>query len=184
MTVVDDRSGRIVFRAGGRGVAELFAGEVGGHRWQRTPPTERHGRVQSSTITVAVLSLPDTTNTVIDHDDLEIRTCRSSGAGGQKVNKRDTAVQITHRPTGLMVRCESERSQHRNREIALAEIAARLGKRERDAAQASRAGERRGQVGSGMRADKRRTVRCQDGSVTDHLSGRTWRLRDYLKGEW
>jgi peptide chain release factor 1 len=173
-----------VFRAAGRGAAALFAGEVGGHRWQRIPPGEKRGRVHSSTITVAVMSEPSAGELVIDPADLEWSTCRASGSGGQHLQKTDSSVQVVHRPTGVTVRIQSERSQHRNRATALAELRARLAAAERAQVAAARARERRDQIGSGMRGDKRRTVRYQDAVVTDHLTGRTWRLRDYLRGEW
>jgi len=184
LTLVDERPGRIVFRAAGRGAAALFAGEVGGHRWQRIPPNEKRGRVHSSTITVAVLDEPDDTAVAIAEGDLRWSTCRASGAGGQHVQKTDSAVQLTHAPTGVTVRIQSERSQHRNRASALAELRARLADRQQSQRDATRARERRDQIGSGMRGDKRRTVRCQDGVVTDHVTGRVWRLREYLRGEW
>jgi len=173
-----------VLRAAGPGAVALFAGEVGGHRWQRVPPTEKHGRVHSSTITVAVLPVPSEAELVVRPADLEWSTCRPSGKGGQALQKTDSAVQITHRPTGLQVRCESERSQHHNRLSALAALRARLAADLQARATADRARARRDQIGSGMRADKRRTVRVQDGVVIDHLTGRTWRLRDYQRGRW
>ena len=171
-------------RATGGGAAALFAGEVGGHRWQRVPPTEKRGRVHSSTITVAVLPIPTEAELVIRPSDLEWSACRASGKGGQALQKTDSAVQVIHRPSGLMVRCESERSQHHNRIAALEVLRARLAADLRERAAADRARTRRDQIGSGMRADKRRTVRVQEGVVVDHLTGRTWRLRDYQRGRW
>lgn len=117
-------------------------------------------------------------------EDLQITTCRGSGAGGQHRNMTDSAVQVKHLPTGLMVRSESERSQGTNKASALALLRARLWQAERDRAAAGRAENRRRQVGSGMRGDKRRTIRCQDDQVVDHVTGRRWTLRAYLKGEW
>lgn len=182
--MLDERAGLAVLRAAGRGAGALFAGEVGGHRWQRVPPTEKRGRVHSSTITVAVLPVPTEAELVIRADDLDWSTCRASGKGGQALQKTDSAVQVTHRPSGISVRCESERSQHHNRLAALAALRARLAADLRARATAARARVRRDQIGSGMRADKRRTVRVQDGAVVDHLTGRTWRLRDYQRGRW
>lgn len=117
LELLDERPGLIVFRADGRGAAALFAGEVGGHRWQRIPPTEKRGRVHSSTITVAVLPVPTEAELVISKSDLVWSTCRPSGKGGQAVQKTDSAVQLTHRPTGIQVRCESGRSQHHHRVV-------------------------------------------------------------------
>jgi peptide chain release factor 1 len=172
-------------RVRGAGARELFAGEAGGHRFQRIPPTEKRGRVQSSTITIAVLDeavaeLP----LVIPEHELEWSTCRSSGDGGQHLQKTDSAVQVKHVPTGMLVRSEQGRSQHKNRELALERLRAKLADAQRTAAHAARDAERRGQVGSGMRGDKRRTIRVQDDSVVDHLTGRTWRYRDYVRGAW
>jgi peptide chain release factor 1 len=135
-------------------------------------------------VTVAVLPEPTDVQVRLDDRDLEYRTCRASGAGGQKVNKTDSAVQLTHKPTGLMVRVETERSQHQNRATALALLRARLWQTQRDAHVAARADDRRGQVGSGMRGDKRRTIAVQRGTVVDHVTGRSWNLRDYLRGAW
>ncbi len=173
-----------MFRATGHGAAELFAGEAGGHRWQRVPPTERRGRVQSSTITVAVLPEPEANELTIDPRDLEWSACRASGSGGQHLQKTDSAVQLRHAPTGLIVKAQGTRSQHENRAVALETLRARLAARARAASQRERAESRRAQVGSGMRGDKRRTIRVADDSVVDHETGRTWRYRDYTRGEW
>ncbi|MEJ7599435.1 MAG: peptide chain release factor-like protein [Kofleriaceae bacterium] len=171
-------------RAVGKGAHQLFAGEAGGHRWQRIPPSEKRGRVHSSTITVAVLDEPSEAELQIAERDLTWSTCRASGSGGQHLQKTDSAVLLTHVPTGMQVRSEAERSQHQNRAVALATLRARLAALQREQAHAVRAHERRTQIGSGMRGDKRRTVRVQDGSVVDHETGRSWRLRDYVRGEW
>lgn len=173
-----------MFRASGPGARELFQGETGGHRFQRVPPNERRGRVHSSTITVAVLDEEHERELVIPEDDLEWTTCRSPGKGGQHVQKTDSAVQVTHLPTGLQVRSHEGRSQRQNRLDALRKLRERLLQARREAASAARAADRRGQVGSGMRGDKRRTVREQDGVVVDHETGRTWRYRDYVRGDW
>ena len=162
----------------------MFADEAGGHRWQRVPPSEKRGRVHTSTVTVAILPEPTEAQVKLDPRDLDIVTCRGSGPGGQHRNKTESAVQVTHRPTGVQVRCESERSQDQNKKTALAMLRARLWQAEQERAERERASDRRAQVGSGMRGDKRRTIRCQDGQVNDHVTGRTWRLRDYLRGEW
>lgn len=168
----------------GRGAAALFAGERGGHRWQRVPATEKRGRVHTSTITVAVLEEPKLRDQTIRSEDVDVETMRGSGAGGQHRNKTDSAVRARHRPTGIEVRCESERSQHRNRELALRILAARVADRDRAAADGARSSDRKQQVGSGMRGDKRRTIRTQDDQVTDHVDGRTWRFKSYARGDW
>jgi peptide chain release factor 1 len=174
----------VVFRAAGARAVATFADEPGGHRWQRVPPTERRGRVQTSTVTVAVLPEPTPTAVALDPKDLEWSFCRGSGAGGQHRNMTDTAVQVLHRPSGLRVRCETERSKTQNEATALALLRARLYAQEHERRVQSRADARRAQVGSGMRGDKRRTVRVQDGTVTDHVTGRQWQLKQYVRGDW
>lgn len=168
----------------GRGARALFTAECGGHRWQRVPPTEKRGRVQTSTITVAVLEEARRGDVTIRPEDVEIETMRGSGAGGQHRNKTDSAVRARHRPTGIEVRCESERSQHLNRDLAMRVLAARVADRDRTLIADARAADRRRQVGSGMRGDKRRTIRAQDDQVTDHIDGRTWRFKAYERGDW
>ena len=148
------------------------------------PPNDKRGRVHTSTVTVVVLPEPSPLEVVIDPRDLVWSTCRASGAGGQHLQKTDSAVQLQHVPSGLMVRCENERSQHQNRASALAVLRARLLERERAAQRQRRDRARRDQAGTGMRGDKRRTVRCQDGVVTDHVTGQRWPLRAYLRGDW
>lgn len=181
--VVEARPGFLVFRVTGARAAEVFRNEPGGHRFQRTPPTEKRGRVQTSTVTVAVLREPAETEIVIRPGDLDVRTCRGSGAGGQHRNVTDSAVAITHIPTGLTVRSEGERSQHRNRATAMGLLRARLLAQREAAAMAALAHERRAQVGGGARGDKVRTYRYQDGVVTDHRTGRKLALKSVLRGE-
>lgn len=184
LEVSERQAGLVVLSVTGRGALEAFKDEAGGHRWQRIPPNEKRGRVQTSTITVAVLREPSATEVKVDLRDLRIGFCRGSGAGGQNRNKTETAVQITHLPSGLMVRCETERSQHQNKATAMSLLRARLYERARSTKERSLSEERRQQLGSGMRGDKRRTVRCQEGVVNDHLTGRVISLRDYERGEW
>ncbi len=140
--------------------------------------------MHTSTVTVAVLPEPTATELVLHDKDLEEQTCRGSGAGGQHRNKTESAVIITHKPTGVTVRCESERSQHQNRETALALLRTRILEAKQSGATAARAGDRKAQVGSGMRGDKIRTIRCQDGVVTDHVLGKQWNYKNYARGEW
>lgn len=181
---VEHRAGLCVLRISGRGVAALFAGEAGGHRWQRVPPTERRGRVHTSTVTVAVLPEPAAHEVCLREADLEWHTMRASGSGGQHLQKTDSAVRLRHKPTGIEVRCETERSQSANRETALRVLRARIAEAARAQALGARADERRRQVGSGQRGDKRRTIRTQDDQVTDHLDGRTWSFKRYVRGDW
>lgn len=174
-----------MLRIGGKRVRDAFADEAGGHRWQRVPPNEKRGRVHTSTVTVAVLAEPSEVELPrLDPRDLDITTCRSSGNGGQNVQKTDSAVQIVHRPSGLIVRCETERSQTYNRETALAILRARLHEHRTSAVTEARASERRRQIGSGQRGDKRRTIAVQRNSVVDHVTGRAWRYGDYERGKW
>ena len=172
-----------MLRVAGARVQETFQDEAGGHRWQRIPPNEKRGRVHTSTITVAVLSEPAAAEVVISEKELAWSTCRGTGSGGQKRNKTETTVLLTHLPTGLQVRCETTRSQLKNRELALALLRARLWEAARSRLREERDQLRKQQQGSGMRGDKRRTIRCQDGQVTDHLTGRKWELKAYLRGE-
>jgi peptide chain release factor 1 len=140
--------------------------------------------MQTSTITVAVLPEPTETQVVVRESDLDWKYCRGSGAGGQHRNVTDSAVILTHIPTGIKVRCESERSQHANTDTALQVLRARIFDAANEQRSAAAASARRQQVGSGMRADKRRTIRSQDGVVTDHILNRQWQLKKYLRGDW
>ena len=182
--IVSDRPGVVVLQVSGLGVDQVFANEAGGHRWQRVPPNEKRGRIQTSTVTVAVLREPTPAEVQVRDADIEWQACRGSGAGGQNRNKVSSAVQIWHRSSGIMVRCEAERSQSQNRQTAMALLRARLLEARETAAAGTEAATRRAQLGCGARGDKRRTIREQEGQVVDHVTGRRWRLRDYLRGDW
>lgn len=184
MELADERPGAATLRVTGRGAERVFANEGGGHRVQRVPPNEKRGRVHTSTITVAVMREPQAHELRLDERDLEWSTCRGSGAGGQHRNVTDSAVQLKHVPSGLMVRCESERSQTQNKQTALSILRARLLQAEQTQAANAANSERRSQVGSGMRGDKRRTIRYQDGQVHDHVLDVRVPLRDYLRGDF
>ncbi|MEJ7733618.1 MAG: peptide chain release factor-like protein [Polyangiaceae bacterium] len=155
-----------VLHVRGRGAAEAFGDEAGGHRWQRIPPSEKRGRVHSSTVTVAVLPEPTATEVVLRDADLEWAMCRGSGAGGQSRNKTESAVTLVHRPSGVRVRFESERSQQQNKGGALAVLRARLWEAERARRDGGRSAERRQQVGSGMRGASDAPC-ASGGTVTD-----------------
>ena len=180
--LIDQRPGLIIFQASGDKAEVAFSNESGGHRWQRIPPTERNGRVQTSTVTVAVLPEPKIGQSPIAESDLEWSTTRSSGAGGQNVNKVETCVIVKHIPSGLTVRCQTERSQFRNKQLALSLLTARLQAQESATNDAERSLDRRQQLGQGQRGDKRRTIRVRDNQVKDHITGRTWRYSDYAAG--
>lgn len=175
----------MAFQVTGKGAKKLFEHEAGGHRWQRQSPSDKKGRVHTSTVTVAILEEPKANDLYIDERDIDWQTCRSSGAGGQHVNKTESAVQMTHIPTGIRVRVETERSQHMNRDLALRVLRSRVFAARQEATRAARALDRKQQVGTGSRGDdKVRTIRVQDGQVTDHRTNGQIRYKDYAKGKW
>lgn len=182
--VLEQRPGIVISRASGKGADVIFKDESGGHRWQRTPPNEKRGRVHTSTITVAILPEPTEVQVKLDPRDLDFTTTRGSGPGGQARNKVETCVIVTHKPTGLAVRCETERSQHQNKASALGLLRARLWAIQNDHSTSARAADRKAQVGIGARGDKRRTIRVQDGVVNDHVTGKSWQYKNYEKGNW
>lgn len=167
------------------GIYGLLQFESGGHRVQRVPVTESQGRIHTSACTVAVLSEPDEAQTVsLNPADLRIDTFRASGAGGQHVNKTDSAVRITHLPTGLVAECQDDRSQHRNKAKALQVLAARLAEQERKNQAAKDAALRKGLVGSGDRSDRIRTYNFPQGRVTDHRINLTlYKLPMVMEGD-
>lgn len=159
-----------------------FDAESGGHRHQRVPPNEKRGRVHTSTVTVAVLPISETAGAQLRREDVDIQRTKGSGAGGQHRNVTESAIVAVHRPSGLSVRICSERSQHRNLELALGVLAARVARQAHERSHETLNGRRRELVGSGMRADKIRTYRA-DG-VVDHRTGARARLADVLDGRW
>ncbi|GAB3184732.1 peptide chain release factor 1 [Hydrogenophaga aquatica] len=159
--------------------------ESGGHRVQRVPATESQGRIHTSACTVAVLPEPDEAQAVqINPADLRIDTFRASGAGGQHINKTDSAVRVTHLPTGIVAECQDDRSQHRNKAKALQVLLARLQEKERNEREAKEAATRKGLVGSGDRSDRIRTYNFPQGRVTDHRINLTlYKLTFVMEGD-
>ena len=175
----------LVLRVEGDGAYGKLRFESGGHRVQRVPATEAQGRIHTSACTVAVLPEPDEAAEVtLNPADLRIDTFRASGAGGQHVNKTDSAIRITHLPTGLVAECQDDRSQHRNKAKAMAVLAARLRDKERSEREAKEAATRKSLVGSGDRSDRIRTYNFPQGRLTDHRINLTlYKLQFILDGD-
>ncbi len=175
----------VIARIAGQGAYSHLKFESGAHRVQRVPQTESQGRIHTSACTVAVLpELAEIEAVQIDAADLRIDTYRASGAGGQHVNKTDSAVRITHLPTGIVVECQDERSQHKNRARAMALLQARINEQERAKQQSERSETRRRLVGSGDRSERIRTYNFPQGRVTDHRINLTlYKLDSIMAGE-
>jgi peptide chain release factor 1 len=174
----------VTFAVKGEGAYSVFKYEAGTHRVQRVPETESQGRIHTSTATVAVLPEAEEVEVAIDQNDLQIDVYRSSGPGGQSVNTTDSAVRITHRPTGIVVSMQDEKSQLQNRERAMRVLRARLYERELAEQQEKIASERRAQVGTGERSEKVRTYNFPQGRVTDHrIKHTSHNLDGVLSGE-
>ncbi|GGZ06849.1 MULTISPECIES: peptide chain release factor 1 [Shewanella] len=175
----------VIARVSGDGVYGRLKFESGGHRVQRVPETESQGRVHTSACTVAVMhEVPEAQAVEINPAELRIDTFRSSGAGGQHVNKTDSAIRITHLPTGLVVECQDERSQHKNKARAMSVLAARLQAREDEKRASEEASTRRSLVGSGDRSERIRTYNFPQGRVSEHRINLTlYRLNEVMEGD-
>lgn len=168
----------------GAGAYSRLKFESGVHRVQRVPETEAGGRIHTSTVTVAVLPELDEVTFQLDPKDLQIDTFRSSGAGGQHVNKTESAIRITHLPTGTVVECQDERSQHKNKDRAMKILASRLYTAEQEKQAGAVAEQRRSQVGTGMRNERIRTYNFPQGRVTDHRIGLTlYKIDQIMDGD-
>lgn len=175
----------VVLRIAGDDVYARLKFESGGHRVQRVPTTETQGRIHTSACTVAVMPEPDEAEEIhLNPADLRIDTFRASGAGGQHVNKTDSAIRVTHLPTGIVAECQDDRSQHRNKAKALAVLAARLREKDRSERAAKEAATRKGLIGSGDRSDRIRTYNFPQGRLTDHRINLTlYKLQAIMEGE-
>ena len=174
----------VSFIVSGTGAYSRFKFESGTHRVQRVPKTESSGRIHTSAATVAVLPEADDVEVDINPNDLEIDTFRSSGAGGQHINKTSSAIRITHKPTGMVVECQDERSQYKNKDKAMKVLKSRLLKIEQDKQHEAIASDRRSQIGSGDRSEKIRTYNYPQSRVTDHRIGLTlYKLDEIMNGD-
>jgi len=175
----------IIARISGKGVYSQLKFESGGHRVQRVPETEAQGRVHTSACTVAIMAeVPEVAQIDINPADLKVDTFRASGAGGQHVNKTDSAIRITHLPTGTVVECQDERSQHKNRARAMSVLQARLMQAEKEKQDAETAATRKSLVGSGDRSERIRTYNFPQGRVSDHRINLTlYKLDEFMTGK-
>jgi peptide chain release factor 1 len=175
----------VISRVAGKGAYSKLKFESGVHRVQRVPETEAQGRIHTSTCTVAVFPEPEDIGEIeINKADLKVDTYRASGAGGQHVNKTDSAIRITHLPTGIVVECQDERSQHKNRARAMSLLQARLRDAEETKRQTETAEKRRSLVGTGDRSERIRTYNFPQGRLTDHRINLTlYKVEDIVNGD-
>ncbi len=171
------------FEIRGRGVYEMLRFETGVHRIQRVPATEKSGRIHTSTASVAILPIRKRTKVEINESDLEVTFSRAGGKGGQNVNKVETAVRLTHKPTGIVISCRAERSQQANREKAMAILEAKLDEMKREEEDRKYAHERKNQIGNVDRSEKIRTYNILQDRITDHRIQKNWHnIENIMKG--
>lgn len=180
--VDEEREGYVSIWLTGKNVKQYFENEIGNHRWQRVPPTERKGRVHTSSITVALLEENDYKEIELHPSEYRLETTRGTGNGGQKRNKTESCVVVTHIATGIKVRRDS-RSQLQNKEAAIAELTERVNNFYRTGHDSLTVENRNEQIGEGGRADKRRTYRVKDGTVIDHLTNKIASIKDIYRGK-
>lgn len=172
------------YRVKGKDIYEWLRFETGVHRVQRVPETEKSGRIHTSTASVAILPLRDKKEVSISDEDLEVSFARAGGSGGQNVNRRETAVHMEHKPTGIKVRCTEERTQRKNRERAKEILQAKLEQRQREKEQKQRAQKRQSQIGTGGRSEKIRTYNFHQDRITDHRINESWsNIESVMSGE-
>ena len=179
---VEEREGFVVMWLTGPNVKKIYKNEVGSHRWQRVPPTEKRGRVHTSSITVAILEENEYKEVELRSDEYRLETTRGTGNGGQHKNTTDSCVVITHISTGIKV-VRDGRDQHKNKAAAIKELTLRVNTFYRTGHLEENAEERRDQIGKGDRGDKRRTYRVKDSIVVDHITNKTASLKDILRGK-
>ena len=178
------RDGYVSVRISGENAKKLFEKEGGAHQWHRCPPTENRGRIHTSVVKVSVMEIKPLQQLVLNNNDIEVKTTRGSGNGGQARNKLETVVVLKHKPTGLIVRCEAERSQYQNKILAYEILESKLKYSYERHHQKTIDEERKNQMGNGHRAEKVRTYMVKHNLGVDHRSGEKFTLSDWLKGKW
>ena len=177
-------SGYASVRITGENAKKIFEKESGAHQWHRCPPTENRGRTHTSVVKVAVLDIQPLNVINVNNNDIELSTTRGSGPGGQAKNKLETCIILKHKPTGIIVRCEAERSQYQNKILAYEILESKLRKMHEKKLQDSIDRERKDKMGCGHRAEKIRTYMVKHNLCVDHITGKKTALKEWLKGKW